>query len=452
MYILSLCEDYRVLSVIYLIKTVIKIVSVFVPIILIVSLVIKYTSDVLKGDGKNQVLGKDVINKIMAAIIIFLVPTIVNMLISIIGFNSENNCYLNANRDYINSLKEKHDEDKKNDYDDIIKDNDKAKDDLINSGNNKPNNTGNNGNSSTGNNTGNNTGNDSSNGNGNNGNSGNNNSSNSGNNNVSGVMEVHFINVGREDAIVIRSNNKVIFIDGGSYSNKSKITPYLQALGVSRIDVMIGSHLHFNHIQAQADLLDNFDVGTIYYPQDLESCLSATYCDSDDQKYILDSIKRHNKSYNIMKINDRISVGDMSILCVGPSDFQTKSQNIYRQNYNSLNFIVTYGSTKFMFTGDHMQSSNLTRNFDANTLNVDVLKYPHHGYDSLTNALMDAMSPEYVVVTSNSGQMQSSTEEAHLRNIGASIYFSGTSGNIVVTSNGKDLKIDTGANASNYKR
>ena len=39
-----------------------------------------------------------------------------------------------------------------------------------------------------------------------------------------------------------------------------------------------------------------------------------------------------------------------------------------------------------------------------------------------------------------------------LRNIGASIYFSGTSGNIVVTSNGKDLKIDTGANASNYKR
>lgn len=442
MYILALCEDYRVLSVIYLIKTIIKIISIFVPIILIVSLVIKYTTDVLKGDGKNQVFGKDVINKIMAGVIIFLVPTIINMLISIIGFNSENNCYLNANRDYINSLKEKYDIDKKNNYDVIIKDNDKAKSDLIESGNNKTNNTSNN--VSNGNdNIVNNNSNNSVNG---------NNSSNSENSSVSGLMEVHFINVGREDAIVIRSNNKVIFIDGGSYSNKSKITPYLQALGVSKIDVMIGSHLHYNHIQAQADLLDNFDVGAIYYPQDLASCVTETYCDSDDQKYILDAIKRHNKSYNIMKVNDRISVGDMSILCVGPSDFQTKSQNIYRQNYNSLNFIVSYGSTKFMFTGDHMQSSNLTRNFDTNTLNVDVLKYPHHGYDSLTNALMDAMSPEYVVVTSNSGQMQSSTEEAHLRNIGASIYFSGTSGNIVIISNGKDLKIDTGASAGNYRK
>lgn len=264
-------------------------------------------------------------------------------------------------------------------------------------------------------------------------------------------LEVHYINVGREDAIVIRSSEKTIFIDGGSYSKKSTITPYLKNLGITHIDVMIGSHLHYNHIQAQADILENFTVDKIYYPQDLNTCYSD-YCDLDDQKYILDAIKKYNKKISIMKVNDNINIGDMNIFCIGPIKFQTKSQNKYRQNYNSLNFILTYGDTKFMFTGDYMQYSNILNKFSRSVLDVDVLKYPHHGNATIGKDLVNAMSPRYVVLTNSRDELSTRNEKDYLEDVGSSFYYSYKHGNILILSDGKNLNVKTNVVPSDYKR
>lgn len=264
-------------------------------------------------------------------------------------------------------------------------------------------------------------------------------------------LEVHFINVGREDAILIRSQEKTIFIDGGLYNKKSTITPYLKNLGITKIDVMIGSHLHNNHIQAQADLLENFTVDKIYYPQDLNTCYS-TYCDKNDQKYILDAIKKYNKTISIMKVNDNITIGDMNIFCVGPIKFQTKSQNKYRQNFNSLNFILTYGNTKFMFTGDYMQSSNILSKFNANMLDIDVLKYPHHGQSSIGKKIIEAMTPSYTVITNSKDGLSGRTEKTYLQNVGSKLLYSYKDGNILMISDGNKITVKTNVKASDYKR
>ena len=86
---------------------------------------------------------------------------------------------------------------------------------------------------------------------------------------------------------------------------------------------MIGSHLHYNHIQAQADILENFTVDKIYYPQDLNTCYS-TYCDLDDQKYILNAIKKYNKTISIMKVGDNFNIGDMNIFLYWTNQFSNK--------------------------------------------------------------------------------------------------------------------------------
>ena len=270
-------------------------------------------------------------------------------------------------------------------------------------------------------------------------------------NETKGNLEVHFINVGREDAILIRSSQKTILIDGGSYSKKSIITPYLKALGVTHIDAMIGSHLHYNHIQAQADILANFTVDKIYYPQDLNTCLGK-YCESNDQKYILSAIKKYNKNINILKIRDDINIGDMNIYAIGPTSLQTLSANKYCQNYNSSNFILTYGKTKFMFTGDYMQSSNILKNFSKELLDIDVLKYPHHGNASIDKTLIDYMSPKYVVVTSASDELAKRSEKSYLQKQGASIYYSYKSKNILIISDGTNLQIKTNVKPSDYKK
>ncbi len=264
-------------------------------------------------------------------------------------------------------------------------------------------------------------------------------------------LEVHYINVGREDAIVIRDSDKTIFIDGGSYNKGNKITTYLKDLGVNHIDALIGSHLHYNHIQAQAVLLQNFTIDKIYYPQDLNTCYSK-YCDSEDQKYILSEIKKQKKDINIMKVSDNINIGDMNIYCIGPIDFQTKSQNKYRQNYNSLNFILTYGNTKFLFTGDNVQYSNILKKFDKSILDIDVLKYPHHGNASLGKTFVNAISPKYVILTNSKDELSSRSEKTYLKNVGASFYYSYKDGNILVSSDGLNVSIKTNIKASDYKR
>ncbi len=259
---------------------------------------------------------------------------------------------------------------------------------------------------------------------------------------TSGTLEVHYINVGREDAIFIKNGNKTIFIDGGTYNKKDTIVPYLKKLGITHIDLLIGSHLHYNHIQAQAAILDNFTVDKIYYPQDLNTCYSD-YCDKNDQKYILDAIKKYNKTINIMKVNDSINLGNINIFCIGPIKFQKKSQNKYRQNYNSSNFILTFGNNKFLFTGDYVQYDEILKKFSKEQLDIDVLKYPHHGNASLGKTFVNTITPKYVVITNSRDELSSRSEKTYLKNVGASFYYSYKDGNIVITSDGNNLNVKT---------
>lgn len=265
-------------------------------------------------------------------------------------------------------------------------------------------------------------------------------------------LEIHFINVGREDAILIRSSETTIFIDGGLYHQKDVILPYLQALGIKKFDAIIGSHLHNNHIQAQGAIIDNYPVSKVYYGQDLYTC-NPTYCNSSGQKYVLDAIKRHNIPQVIMKTGDHITIGDITIDCYSPITFQTKTQNTYAENHNSLNFILTYGKNKFMFTGDHMQSSEILKKYNASLMDVDLFKYPHHGQDSVGKDMVYAMTPEYVIVTNTQiNSLKKYKEYSYFQDLNSQIYYSGEHKHILVKSDGKNITITPNVNPSNYKR
>ena len=57
-------------------------------------------------------------------------------------------------------------------------------------------------------------------------------------------------------------------------------------IGVTKIDALIGSHVHWNHVQSHASIIDNFDVKETYYSVDVINCVSQGHCKSDDVKYI----------------------------------------------------------------------------------------------------------------------------------------------------------------------
>lgn len=273
-------------------------------------------------------------------------------------------------------------------------------------------------------------------------------------------IEMHFIpGISDDDAILIRTEDKTIMIDGGQWDAKEEIISYLKAIGVKKIDALIGSHVHYNHVQAHAAILDTFPVDKLYYSVDIMNCVSLGHCKSDDVKYVKDKIKELNKKPTILKPKDKLTIGEMEIYVIGPVAERLTTW----QNANSLVFILKFGNNKFMFTGDtpdiYMDTTKFLQNASAFNMNidVDVLKWPHHGYDDtvLKDEFFEATTLDYAIIpryfcntTWPTGTTKYQLQKYNIKHY--EVCYHGQ--NVVLESNGKTITIKTNQAPENYKR
>ena len=76
---------------------------------------------------------------------------------------------------------------------------------------------------------------------------------------------IHHIDVGQGDCTLIQTRCKTILVDAGnSGKGTSVVIPYLKSLRVSRINYVIASHYHADHIGGLDEVLDAFDVDTVF--------------------------------------------------------------------------------------------------------------------------------------------------------------------------------------------
>ena len=115
-----------------------------------------------------------------------------------------------------------------------------------------------------------------------------------------------------------------------------------------------------------------------------------------------------------------------------------------------------------MFTGDSYSSMNDVPTLLSNakqvglsSIKVDMMKYPHHGNETLPTKFIDAVSPKTVVVPNyHAPQHPSSGRQQALTSRGIKIYRQSDSstGNIYIHSDGKNITYTMNAEASKYKR
>ncbi len=104
---MSLCGTAEVLNVIRIIKIFITIIKIVVPILLIVSAMTTYLKAVTSGDLQKS--NKALLNKVLAGVIIFLVPTVVSVIINVAWTDSEvNQCLVNATSENIAQVRINH--------------------------------------------------------------------------------------------------------------------------------------------------------------------------------------------------------------------------------------------------------------------------------------------------------------------------------------------------------
>ena len=78
-------------------------------------------------------------------------------------------------------------------------------------------------------------------------------------------INVHFIDVGQGDSILIKVENKTILIDGGPTAASATVLSYLSSVNVTKIDFMVATHPHADHIGGLIAVLQSLQVNAVLY-------------------------------------------------------------------------------------------------------------------------------------------------------------------------------------------
>lgn len=106
-------------------------------------------------------------------------------------------------------------------------------------------------------------------------------------------LQIIYFDVGQADSTLIMNNGKTVLIDGGNDSDGDDLVKYIKSQKISKIDMVIATHLHANHIGGLDDVIDGFDIGTVYMPDTVNT-------DKQVEEF-LDAMERKNWNMKFLK-------------------------------------------------------------------------------------------------------------------------------------------------------
>lgn len=247
-------------------------------------------------------------------------------------------------------------------------------------------------------------------------------------------LVVDIIDVGQGESILIRlPREKTMLIDAGSRSESSKVVNYIKDRGIYKIDYLIATHPHEDHIGGMVDVIENFDIGKIYMPKVTHT--SKTF------KNMLYAIK--NKGLKITPAeggNKILEDSTLSVDILAPNSNKYESLNNY-----SIVLKITYGKTSFLFTGDAEKISEKEILDMGYNVRADVLNVGHHGSNSsTTKKFLEEVSPQIAVISYGKDNKYGHphTEVINrLEELGVDIYTTAKHGDISIECDGTHISI-----------
>lgn len=250
-------------------------------------------------------------------------------------------------------------------------------------------------------------------------------------------LEVHFIDIGQGDAILVRTKNgKNMLIDSGSGKESHRLIDYLQTQGVQMIDIVIATHPDEDHIGGMAEVIRKFGIGSFYMPNKVHHTMSF--------EQMISMLKE--KKIRVIKANAGETIpfdNDTELLILNPDD------RIYVDNNNySVVTKLTYKNNSFLFTGDidAVNEYNLLADF-GEQLDADILKLAHHGSSgSSAPEFIRMVSPVAAVASCGAGNSYGHPHDevcARLKAYGIPLYRTDEQGNIVFYSDGENIRVNS---------
>lgn len=251
-------------------------------------------------------------------------------------------------------------------------------------------------------------------------------------------LTVHYIDVGQADCILVQNKGKNALIDAGNRADYSVIHDYLDSLGIKKLDTFILTHPHEDHIGSAAQIVQNFQIGTVYMTD--ASASPRVY------KSLMEELQAKKIKPKYPKAGDRFSLGEAAFTFLGPVA-------VY-DDLNSMSLVVRadFGTNSFLFTGDATDEAEHDMLKNKADLSADVLKVGHHGSrDSSTYVFLKAVNPKYSVISCGADNDYGHPHKealSRLNDVGSTIFRTDQSGTVIASSNGKKITWNTAGTKS----
>ena len=253
---------------------------------------------------------------------------------------------------------------------------------------------------------------------------------------MSGELAVHFIDVGQGDSAFVQlSNGENILIDTGSPSGGHTVAAYLKKLGVSKIDHLMFTHPHDDHIGGIFSVLSSFEVRN-FYDNGISNFSSTIYGE------YLASVRKDLSKYHIVQAGETLRAGDVEIHVLNP--LLPPAEHI---NNDSIVLRLTHGDITILLAGDMGKQGERRLMRAGADLSAGIIKIGHHGeMDVCSDEFLKAVMPESAVISAGRNNKYARPHPELLQRLssaGIKIYRTDRDGHITLRSDGKTYSIET---------